>query len=158
MMVNSASHFFECQLGVKRSCFLVGIASLCTIGVISVERYVVVSNPMGAVLFQTRYTHMFIWNIRTFRSTSHDRFLPSSDMLLPGWCSPGSGRLYGIHPLSLDGVVLTLRGLELPVLRTGTAKMWGTRPSSSYTCCFALLCHSLLSWRRTRSFCGPSTR
>ncbi|KAG7228258.1 hypothetical protein INR49_009119 [Caranx melampygus] len=30
-----------------------GIASLCTIGVISVERYIVVCYPMGAVLFQT---------------------------------------------------------------------------------------------------------
>uniref|UniRef100_A0A8C5N9Q9 Parapinopsin-like n=1 Tax=Gouania willdenowi TaxID=441366 RepID=A0A8C5N9Q9_GOUWI len=32
-----------------------GIASLCTIGVISVERYIVVCYPMGGVLFQTRY-------------------------------------------------------------------------------------------------------
>uniref|UniRef100_A0A3Q3WX67 Rhodopsin n=1 Tax=Mola mola TaxID=94237 RepID=A0A3Q3WX67_MOLML len=48
-----------------------GIASLCTIGVISVERYIVVSNPMGAVLFQTRHAvagvvfswlWSFVWN------------------------------------------------------------------------------------------------
>lgn len=31
-----------------------GIASLCTIGIISVERYIVVCYPMGAVLFKTR--------------------------------------------------------------------------------------------------------
>lgn len=36
-----------------------GIASLCTIGVISVERYIVVCIPMGAVLFQTRYLKDF---------------------------------------------------------------------------------------------------
>ncbi|XP_037336562.2 parapinopsin-like [Pungitius pungitius] len=48
-----------------------GIASLCTIGVISVERYVVVCYPMGAVLFQTRHAvagvvlswvWSFVWN------------------------------------------------------------------------------------------------
>lgn len=32
-----------------------GIASLCTVAVISVERYVVVCNPVGGVQFQTRY-------------------------------------------------------------------------------------------------------
>ncbi|KAM6981976.1 parapinopsin a [Tautogolabrus adspersus] len=48
-----------------------GITSLCTIGVISVERYVVVCYPMGAVLFQTRHAvagvvlswvWSFVWN------------------------------------------------------------------------------------------------
>ncbi|CAJ1085069.1 parapinopsin-like [Xyrichtys novacula] len=48
-----------------------GIASLCTIGVISVERYLVVCYPMGAVLFQTRHAvagvalswvWSFVWN------------------------------------------------------------------------------------------------
>ncbi|XP_029362750.1 parapinopsin-like [Echeneis naucrates] len=48
-----------------------GIASLCTIGVISVERYIVVCYPMGGVLFQTRHAvagvvlswvWSFIWN------------------------------------------------------------------------------------------------
>ncbi|XP_061908083.1 parapinopsin a [Entelurus aequoreus] len=48
-----------------------GIASLCTIGVISVERYMVVCYPMGAVLFQTRHAiagvvlswvWSFVWN------------------------------------------------------------------------------------------------
>ncbi|XP_047460859.1 parapinopsin-like [Mugil cephalus] len=48
-----------------------GIASLCTIGVISVERYIVVCYPMGAVLFQTRHAvagvvlswvWSFVWN------------------------------------------------------------------------------------------------
>ncbi|XP_029995214.1 parapinopsin a [Sphaeramia orbicularis] len=49
-----------------------GIASLCTIAVISVERYIVVCYPMGAVLFQTRHAvagvvlswvWSFVWNI-----------------------------------------------------------------------------------------------
>uniref|UniRef100_A0A8C5H379 Parapinopsin-like n=1 Tax=Gouania willdenowi TaxID=441366 RepID=A0A8C5H379_GOUWI len=49
-----------------------GIASLCTIGVISVERYIVVCYPMGGVLFQTRHAvagvvlswvWSFVWNI-----------------------------------------------------------------------------------------------
>ncbi|KAM9855242.1 parapinopsin-like [Aulostomus maculatus] len=48
-----------------------GIASLCTIGVISVERYMVVCYPMGGVLFQTRHAvagvvlswvWSFVWN------------------------------------------------------------------------------------------------
>uniref|UniRef100_A0A3P8WPB4 Parapinopsin a n=1 Tax=Cynoglossus semilaevis TaxID=244447 RepID=A0A3P8WPB4_CYNSE len=48
-----------------------GIASLCTVAVISVERYIVVCYPMGAVLFQTRHAvagvvlswvWSFIWN------------------------------------------------------------------------------------------------
>ncbi|KAI3357677.1 hypothetical protein L3Q82_016078 [Scortum barcoo] len=48
-----------------------GIASLCTIGIISVERYIVVCYPMGAVLFQTRHAvagvvlswvWSFVWN------------------------------------------------------------------------------------------------
>ncbi|XP_057717223.1 parapinopsin-like isoform X2 [Corythoichthys intestinalis] len=48
-----------------------GIASLCTIGVISVERYIVVCYPMGAVRFQTRHAiagvvlswvWSFVWN------------------------------------------------------------------------------------------------
>lgn len=88
----------------------------------------------------------------------HDWFLPASDMLLLGWCSPGSGPLCGTPPLSLGGVVLTLRESEPPVLQTGTAEIWGTCPTSSYTCCSALLCLSPLSLYRTRSFCGPSTR
>ncbi len=33
-----------------------GVSSLCTIAVIAVERYIVVCYPMGAVLFQTRYS------------------------------------------------------------------------------------------------------
>nr|XP_057941753.1 parapinopsin-like [Doryrhamphus excisus] len=48
-----------------------GIASLCTIGVISVERYIVVCYPLGAALFQTRHAiagvvlswvWSFVWN------------------------------------------------------------------------------------------------
>ncbi|XP_060931333.1 parapinopsin-like [Limanda limanda] len=48
-----------------------GIASLCTIAVIAVERYIVVCFPMGAVLFQTRHAvagvvlswvWSFVWN------------------------------------------------------------------------------------------------
>ncbi|XP_059189529.1 parapinopsin a [Centropristis striata] len=48
-----------------------GITSLCTIAVISVERYIVVCYPLGAVLFQTRHAvagvvlawlWSFVWN------------------------------------------------------------------------------------------------
>uniref|UniRef100_A0A3P9Q0Z9 Parapinopsin a n=1 Tax=Poecilia reticulata TaxID=8081 RepID=A0A3P9Q0Z9_POERE len=48
-----------------------GISGLCTVAVISVERYIVVCNPMGAVLFQTRHAvagvvlswvWSFVWN------------------------------------------------------------------------------------------------
>ncbi|XP_038142227.1 parapinopsin a isoform X2 [Cyprinodon tularosa] len=48
-----------------------GISALCTVAVISVERYIVVCYPMGAVLFQTRHAvagvvlswvWSFVWN------------------------------------------------------------------------------------------------
>uniref|UniRef100_H3DQ31 Rhodopsin n=1 Tax=Tetraodon nigroviridis TaxID=99883 RepID=H3DQ31_TETNG len=73
--VTSAMGYFSLgRLGCVLEGFAVaffGIASLCTIGIISVERYIVVSNPMGAVLFQTRHAvagvvfswvWSFVWN------------------------------------------------------------------------------------------------
>lgn len=98
---------------------------------------------------------LFMLYIRTF---IYDRFLPSSDMPLPGWCSPGSGPLCGTLPLYLDGEVLTLRGSELLVLRIGTAVTLGSCPTLLYTCCSALLCLSPSSPCRTLGFSGPSAR
>lgn len=98
---------------------------------------------------------LFVLYIRTF---IYDRFLPSSDMPLPGLCSPGSGPLYGTLPLYLDGEVLTLRGSEPLVLRTGTAVTLGSCPTLLYTCSSALLCLSPLSPCRTLGFSGPSAR
>ncbi|XP_042348450.1 parapinopsin a [Plectropomus leopardus] len=73
--VTSAMGYFSLgRLGCTLEGFAVaffGIASLCTTGVISVERYIVVCYPMGAVLFQTRHAvagvvlswlWSFVWN------------------------------------------------------------------------------------------------
>ncbi|XP_029975531.1 parapinopsin-like [Salarias fasciatus] len=73
--VNSAMGYFSLgRLGCVCEGFAVaffGIASLCTVGVISVERYIVVCYPMGAVIFQTRHAvagvvlswvWSFVWN------------------------------------------------------------------------------------------------
>ncbi|KAM9752781.1 parapinopsin a [Menidia menidia] len=60
-----------CVLGGFAVSFF-GIAGLCTIAVISVERYIVVCYPMGAVLFQTSHAvagvvlswvWSFVWNM-----------------------------------------------------------------------------------------------
>uniref|UniRef100_A0A3Q0S1U0 Parapinopsin a n=1 Tax=Amphilophus citrinellus TaxID=61819 RepID=A0A3Q0S1U0_AMPCI len=57
--VTSAMGYFSLgRVGCVLEAFAVsffGIASLCTVAVISVERYIVVCYPMGAVLFQTRH-------------------------------------------------------------------------------------------------------
>ncbi|XP_076022917.1 parapinopsin-like [Genypterus blacodes] len=73
--VTSAMGYFSLgRLGCVLEGFAVsffGIAGLCTIAVISVERYIVVCYPMGAVLFQTRHAvagvvvswaWSFLWN------------------------------------------------------------------------------------------------
>ncbi|KAM8830130.1 parapinopsin-like [Synchiropus picturatus] len=73
--INSAVGYFAFgELGCYIEGFTVaffGITGLCTIGVISVERYIVVCYPMGAVLFQTRHAiagvvlswvWSFMWN------------------------------------------------------------------------------------------------
>ncbi|XP_026187307.1 parapinopsin a [Mastacembelus armatus] len=73
--VTSAMGYFSLgRVGCILEAFAVaffGIASLCTVGVISVERYIVVCFPMGAVLFQTRHAvagvvlswvWSFVWN------------------------------------------------------------------------------------------------
>ncbi|XP_038579684.1 parapinopsin a [Micropterus salmoides] len=73
--VTSAMGYFSLgRVGCVLEAFAVaffGIAGLCTIGIISVERYIVVCYPMGAVLFQTRHAvagvvlswvWSFLWN------------------------------------------------------------------------------------------------
>uniref|UniRef100_A0A3Q1FF28 Parapinopsin a n=1 Tax=Acanthochromis polyacanthus TaxID=80966 RepID=A0A3Q1FF28_9TELE len=73
-VTNAMGYFSLGHVGCVLEGFAVaffGITSLCTIGVISVERYVVVCYPMGAVLFQTRHAvagvvlawvWSFVWN------------------------------------------------------------------------------------------------
>ncbi|MED6249329.1 hypothetical protein ATANTOWER_012544 [Ataeniobius toweri] len=67
-------HFSLGRLGCVFGGFAVaffGISALCTVAVISVERYIVVCYPMGAALFQTRHAvagvvlswvWSFVWN------------------------------------------------------------------------------------------------
>ncbi|XP_070695544.1 parapinopsin a [Pempheris klunzingeri] len=73
--VTSAMGYFSLgRVGCMLEGFAVsffGIASLCTTGVISVERYIVVCHPVGGALFQTRHAvagvvlswaWSFVWN------------------------------------------------------------------------------------------------
>ncbi|TDH10486.1 hypothetical protein EPR50_G00075620 [Perca flavescens] len=73
-VTNAMGYFSLGRVGCVLEGFAVsffGIAGLCTIGIISVERYIVVCYPMGAVLFQTRHAvagvllswlWSFVWN------------------------------------------------------------------------------------------------
>ncbi|XP_068996164.1 parapinopsin a [Embiotoca jacksoni] len=73
-VTNAMGYFSLGRVGCVLEGFAVsffGIASLCTVAVISVERYIVVCYPMGAVLFQTRHAAAgvvlswvwsFVWN------------------------------------------------------------------------------------------------
>ncbi|XP_029011729.1 parapinopsin a [Betta splendens] len=57
-LTSAMGYFSLGRVGCVLEAFAVaffGIASLCTIGIISVERYIVVCHPMGAVLFKTRH-------------------------------------------------------------------------------------------------------
>ncbi|KAG7519812.1 parapinopsin-like [Solea senegalensis] len=73
-VTTATGHFGLGRVGCVLEGFAVaffGITSLCTIMIISVERYIVVCYPMGAVLFQTRHAvaavvlswvWSFVWN------------------------------------------------------------------------------------------------
>ncbi|XP_032377061.1 parapinopsin a [Etheostoma spectabile] len=73
-VTNAMGYFSLGRVGCVLEAFAVsffGIAGLCTVGVISLERYIVVCYPMGAVLFQTRHAvagvllswlWSFVWN------------------------------------------------------------------------------------------------
>uniref|UniRef100_UPI003AADE385 parapinopsin a n=1 Tax=Centroberyx gerrardi TaxID=166262 RepID=UPI003AADE385 len=73
-VTNAMGHFSLGRLGCVLEGFAVsffGIASLCSVAIIAVERYIVVCCPMGAVLFQTRHAvggvvlswvWSFVWN------------------------------------------------------------------------------------------------
>lgn len=73
--------------------FLLGIASLCTIAVISVERYIVVSDPMGAVLFQTRYTKTLVGS--GYKTWLYHQYV-TYHKYGPQTCSCWSGALLGL--------------------------------------------------------------
>lgn len=125
----------------------------------------VVCNPMGAVLFQTRYIKI---SLVSFINSSYKTlvgptacdtpFLLPSDMQLLEWCSPGFGRLCGTLRLCLVGAVMSWKASRPPAPLTGTAETLGTCPTSSCTFSFALLCLSLSSWCLTRNSCGRSAR
>ncbi|CAB1336047.1 unnamed protein product [Coregonus sp. 'balchen'] len=74
MVTNAMGYFSMGRLGCVLEGFAVaffGIAGLCSVAVIAVDRYVVVCRPMGAVMFQTRHAvggvvlswvWSFVWN------------------------------------------------------------------------------------------------
>ncbi|XP_038867178.1 parapinopsin a [Salvelinus namaycush] len=74
MVTNAMGYFSMGRLGCVLEGFAVaffGIAGLCSVAVIAVDRYVVVCRPMGAVMFQTRHAvggvvlswvWSFLWN------------------------------------------------------------------------------------------------
>ncbi|XP_006785899.1 parapinopsin a [Neolamprologus brichardi] len=117
--VTSAMGYFNLgRVGCVLEAFAVsffGIASLCTVAVISVERYVVVCYPMGAVLFQTRHAVAgvvlsWVWSFV--------------------WSTPP---LFGWGTFELEGV------------RTSCAPKWHSRDvgDMSYMIIFFFLCFAL---------------
>ncbi|XP_061664233.1 parapinopsin-like [Syngnathoides biaculeatus] len=79
-----------------------GIASLCTIGVISVERYIVVCYPMGAVLFQTRHAiagvvlswvWSFVWNTPPLFGWGSFELEGIKTSCAPNWYSRDAGSM-----------------------------------------------------------------
>ncbi|XP_051913234.1 parapinopsin-like [Hippocampus zosterae] len=79
-----------------------GIASLCTIGVISVERYIVVCYPMGAALFQTRHAiagvvlswvWSFVWNTPPLFGWGSFELEGIKTSCAPNWYSRDAGNM-----------------------------------------------------------------
>ncbi|KAM7411787.1 hypothetical protein PAMA_021655 [Pampus argenteus] len=79
-----------------------GIAGLCTITVISVERYIVVCYPMGAVLFQTRHAvagvvlswvWSFVWNTPPLFGWGHYELEGVKTSCAPNWYSRDVGNM-----------------------------------------------------------------
>ncbi|KAM9827938.1 parapinopsin a isoform 2-T2 [Syngnathus typhle] len=79
-----------------------GIASLCTIGVISVERYIVVCYPMGAALFQTRHAiagvvlswvWSFVWNTPPLFGWGSFELEGIKTSCAPNWYSRDAGNI-----------------------------------------------------------------
>ncbi|KAL1021616.1 hypothetical protein UPYG_G00015580 [Umbra pygmaea] len=74
MVTNAMGYFSLGRLGCVLEGFAVaffGIAALCSVAIIAVERYVVVCRPLGAVMFKTRHAvagvvlswvWSFVWN------------------------------------------------------------------------------------------------
>ncbi|KAM4738328.1 parapinopsin a [Anableps anableps] len=97
-------HFSLGHLGCVFGGFAVsffGISGLCTVAVISVERYIVVCYPMGAVLFQTRHAvagvvlswvWSFVWNTPLFGWGSYD-LEGVKISCAPNWYSHDAGNM-----------------------------------------------------------------
>uniref|UniRef100_A0A8C2XEW4 Rhodopsin n=1 Tax=Cyclopterus lumpus TaxID=8103 RepID=A0A8C2XEW4_CYCLU len=104
--VTSAMGYFSLgQVGCVLEGFAVsffGISSLCTIGVISVERYIVVCYPMGAVLFQTRHAvagvvlswvWSFVWNTPPLFGWGSYELEGVKTSCSPNWYSRDTGNM-----------------------------------------------------------------
>lgn len=103
---------------ITRSCYTVplpGIAGLCSVAVIAVDRYMVVCRPLGAVMFQTKHAlagvvFSWVWS-----------FI---------WNTPP---LFGWGSYQLEGVM------------TSCAPNWYSRDpvNVSYILCYFMLCFAL---------------
>ncbi|XP_028265233.1 parapinopsin a [Parambassis ranga] len=104
--ITSAMGYFSLgRVGCVLEAFAVaffGIASLCTVAVISLERYVVVCYPMGAVLFQTRHAvggvvlswvWSFVWNTPPLFGWGSYELEGVKTSCAPNWYSRDAGNM-----------------------------------------------------------------
>ncbi|XP_053174159.1 parapinopsin a [Scomber japonicus] len=104
-VTNAMGYFSLGRVGCVLEAFAVaffGIASLCTIAVISVERYIVVCYPMGAVMFQTRHAvagvvlswvWSFVWNTPPLFGWGSYELEGIKTSCAPNWYSRDVGNL-----------------------------------------------------------------
>ncbi|XP_030639715.1 parapinopsin a [Chanos chanos] len=117
-VTNAMGYFSLGRVGCVLEGFAVaffGIAGLCSVAVIAVDRYIVVCRPMGTVMFQTRHAVLgvvlsWVWSFV--------------------WNTPP---LFGWGSFELEGV------------RTSCAPDWYSRDAGnvSYIVCYFLLCFAL---------------
>ncbi|XP_059904991.1 parapinopsin-like [Gadus macrocephalus] len=104
-VANAMGYFSMGRLGCVLEGFAVaffGIASLCTVAVIAVERYMVVCRPMGAVKFQTRHAvggvvlswlWSFLWNTPPLFGWGSFQLEGVKTSCAPDWFSRNSGNM-----------------------------------------------------------------
>ncbi|CAL8367983.1 unnamed protein product [Lota lota] len=104
-VANAMGYFSMGRLGCVLEGFAVGffgIASLCTVAVIAVERYIVVCRPMGAVKFQTRHAvggvvlswlWSFLWNTPPLFGWGSIQLEGIKTSCAPDWYSRDAGNM-----------------------------------------------------------------
>ncbi|XP_067095997.1 parapinopsin a [Osmerus mordax] len=105
MVTNAMGYFSLGRLGCVLEGFAVaffGIAGLCSVAVIAVDRYVVVCRPLGAVMFQTRHAvggvvlswvWSFVWNTPPLFGWSSYELEGVRTSCAPNWYSREEGNM-----------------------------------------------------------------